>query len=36
MGHASPRASLRYQYATRERDEVIARALDRIIQEGTK
>ncbi len=36
MGHASPRAALRYQHATRERDEVIARALDRIIQEGTK
>jgi integrase len=34
MGHASPRAALRYQHATRERDEVIAAALDRIIQEG--
>jgi integrase len=34
MGHASPRAALRYQHATRERDEVIARALDRIIQDG--
>lgn len=36
MGHASARSALRYQHATRERDEVIARALDGIIQEGTK
>lgn len=35
MGHASPRAALRYQHATRERDEAIARALDRIIREGS-
>ncbi len=35
MGHASPRAALRYQHATRERDVVIATALDQIIQEGT-
>ena len=35
MGHASPRAALRYQHATRERDEVIARALDRIIRDGS-
>jgi integrase len=35
MGHASPRAALRYQHATRERDVVIATALDHIIQEGT-
>jgi hypothetical protein len=35
MGHASPRAALRYQHATRERDVVIARALDQIIKEGT-
>ena len=35
MGHASARAALRYQHATRERDEVIARALDRIIRDGS-
>ncbi|MDP9331807.1 MAG: site-specific integrase [Actinomycetota bacterium] len=35
MGHASPRAALRYQHATRDRDVVIATALDQIIQEGT-
>lgn len=34
MGHASARAALRYQHATRERDVVVARALDQIIQEG--
>jgi hypothetical protein len=28
MGHASPRAALIYQHATRERDEAIAVALD--------
>ncbi len=27
MGHASPRAALIYQHATRERDEVIASAM---------
>ncbi|MDZ4827023.1 MAG: hypothetical protein SGJ13_11245 [Actinomycetota bacterium] len=35
MGHSSAAAALRYQHATRERDAVIARALDQIIQEGT-
>jgi integrase len=32
MGHASPRAALRYQHATRERDEVIAAALSDLIE----
>ena len=32
MGHASPRAALIYQHATRERDEAIAVALDVAIQ----
>ena len=35
LGHSSAAAALRYQRATKERDAVIARALDRIIQEGT-
>ncbi|KAA0236031.1 MAG: site-specific integrase [Actinobacteria bacterium] len=35
MGHASPRAALRYQHATRERDVAIAQALDEIIEKGT-
>ena len=34
MGHASAAAALRYQHATRDRDAVIAQALDRIIEEG--
>jgi integrase len=33
MGHASPRAALIYQHATRERDVVIARALDGMIRD---
>jgi integrase len=33
MGHASPRAALIYQHATRERDVVIAKALDGMIRE---
>jgi integrase len=33
MGHASPRAALIYQHATRERDFVIAKALDGMIRE---
>jgi integrase len=32
MGHASPRAALRYQHATRERDVVIAAALSDLIE----
>jgi integrase len=32
MGHASARAALRYQHATRERDEVIAAALSQLIE----
>jgi integrase len=32
MGHASTRAALIYQHATRERDVVIARALDGMIR----
>lgn len=31
LGHASPRAALRYQHATRERDRAIAEAMDRMI-----
>ncbi len=31
MGHASPRAALIYQHATRERDAIIAQALDDLI-----
>lgn len=31
LGHASPRAALRYQHATRERDRAIADAMDRMI-----
>ena len=31
MGHASARAALRYQHATRDRDAVIAEALNKII-----
>ena len=34
MGHASARAALRYQHATRERDEVIAAALSELIEAG--
>ena len=34
MGHASARAALRYQHATRERDEVIAAALSDLIEAG--
>ena len=34
MGHSSAAAALRYQHATKERDVVIARALDRIIKDG--
>jgi integrase len=30
MGHSSPQAALRYQHATRERDEFIAHAVDAI------
>ncbi|HEV8559193.1 MAG TPA: hypothetical protein VGR06_22845, partial [Actinophytocola sp.] len=32
MGHASERAALIYQHATRERDRQIARDMDRLIQ----
>jgi integrase len=31
LGHASPRAALRYQHATEQRDEAIADGIDRII-----
>ena len=34
MGHISAAAALRYQHATRDRDVVIAQALDRIIEAG--
>lgn len=33
MGHASPRAALIYQHATRDRDVVIAKALDGMIRD---
>jgi integrase len=36
MGHASARAALRYQHATRERDEVIAAALSELIGTSAK
>jgi integrase len=32
MGHSSATASLRYQHATKERDVVIAAALDQVIE----
>jgi integrase len=31
MGHASPQAALRYQHATRERDEQLAQSLDALL-----
>jgi integrase len=34
MGHSSAAAALRYQHAKRDRDAVIAHALDRIIEDG--
>lgn len=34
MGHASPRAALIYQHATRDRDEAIANGLDAMIRGG--
>jgi integrase len=36
MGHASARAALRYQHATRDRDEVIAAALSDLIDSSAK
>jgi hypothetical protein len=36
MGHASARAALRYQHATRDRDEVIAAALSDLIESSAK
>ena len=33
MGHASPRAALIYQHATRDRGVVIAKALDGMIRD---
>jgi hypothetical protein len=32
LGHASPRAALRYQHATAERDTAIADGIDRILE----
>ena len=32
LGHASPRAALRYRHATAERDEAIADGIDRILE----
>lgn len=34
-GHASPDAALRYQHATRDRDQVIAKALNGIYKQGS-
>lgn len=34
MGHASPRAALIYQHATKDRDAAIAAALSKLISEG--
>lgn len=31
LGHASPRAALRYQHATAKRDEAIADGIDRVL-----
>jgi hypothetical protein len=36
MGHASARAALHYQHATRDRDAVIAAALNQIITSSAK
>jgi hypothetical protein len=36
MGHASPRAALIYQHATRDRDAVIAAALSDLVGEVTR
>ena len=33
MGHASPRAALIYQHATRERDQAIANAFDALLRD---
>lgn len=35
MGHASTRAAILYQHATRERDDAVAAGLDRIITAST-
>jgi integrase len=32
LGHASPRAALRYQHATAKRDQVIADGIDRLLE----
>jgi integrase len=34
IGHASPRAAMIYQHATRDRDQAIAAALDALINEA--
>jgi integrase len=34
MGHASPKAALRYQHATRDRDAAIARALSDLVEQA--
>jgi integrase len=36
MGHASPQAALRYQHATRDRDEAIAQALSDLVEQVQK
>ncbi|HUR17486.1 MAG TPA: hypothetical protein VMZ51_00940 [Acidimicrobiales bacterium] len=35
MGHASPRAALIYQHATRDRDAAIAAALSDLVEKAT-
>ncbi len=34
MGHASPKAALRYQHATRDRDAAIAKALSELVDQA--
>jgi hypothetical protein len=34
MGHASPKAALRYQHATRDRDVAIAKALSELVAQA--
>jgi len=36
LGHASPRAALRYQHATAKRDEAIADGIDRLLEEARR
>jgi hypothetical protein len=36
LGHASPRAAVRYQHATSDRDRVIADLLDALVSRGDR